>query len=171
MPPRAPKPKTVESPYLVLCDVAEQKPWIFPPGGRCLGTAIVNLFTADYSLEGYYDQKILCVERKGAVAELVGNLTQAEKADDFRQLLERMDELAHPFVVCEFPRSHLFTYPESSDIPRKEWPKVRVTPQYLLKVLSTVELKYKSKWLFFNSPDEAVRYVETIFKRVAEGVH
>jgi hypothetical protein len=97
-----------------------------------------NLYTGDYSLEGYYDNKLFVIERKGSVAELVGNITQKEKWDDFKQELERLEEFRHPFVVCEFPLP-------AQDLPgRQRHPEadggrsMRVKPQFLLKRLEEI---------------------------------
>jgi hypothetical protein len=156
--------------YTVLRDTGEKLGWVFNPSPNCLGTVEHNLYTGDYSLAGYYEPKLFVIERKGSVGELVGNLTQSEKWDDFKQELERLEEFRWPFVVCEFPASLLRTYPVGSNLPESVWPHIRVKPQFLLKRMEEIWLRFKARWLFTDSPDFGKEIASGLFKRVVESV-
>jgi hypothetical protein len=162
-PPAAALPR-----YEVLRDTGEKLGWVFPRTEACAGTREHNLYTGDYSLEGYYDPKLFVIERKGSVSELVGNITQKEKWDDFKQELERLEEFRWPFVVCEFPMSLLDTYPEGSNVPRRVWPSIRVKGPFLLKRLQEILLHFKTRWLFCDTPALAQQVASGLFKRVLE---
>jgi hypothetical protein len=155
-------------PYLVLRDTGEHKGhgWIFPQTETCAGTVERNLFTGDYSLDGYYDNKIFVIERKGSVAEFVGNISQTEKWADFKDELARLEEFRFPFIICEFPYSLIETYPKGSGIPQGLWPSIRVTPQFLVKRLWEIELKFKTKIRFADRGGRDC--ASSLFKRIIE---
>lgn len=156
--------------YLVLRDTGEHKGhgWLFPQSDSCAGTVERNLFTADYSLEGCYDNKLFCIERKGGVAEFVANITNKEKWDDFKQELERMEEFRFPFIICEFPFSLIEQYPKGSGIPEHLWENIRVTPQFLVKRLWEIEMKFKTKIRFCDRG--GFQAASSLFKRIWEHV-
>jgi hypothetical protein len=156
--------------YRVLRDSNEPRGhgWLFPRTETCAGTEVRNLFTADYSLDGYYDTKLFVIERKHSVAEVVQNITNKEKWDDFKQLLGRMEEFRWPFVVCEFPFSLFSTYPVGSTVPKDRWPSVRTRPPFLLMRMEEIFLHFKTRWLFCDTPDLAKQVASGLFKRVLE---
>jgi hypothetical protein len=156
--------------YLVLRDTSEHKNkgWVFEQGEHCLGTEPKNLFTADYSIDGHYDNKTFVIERKGAVAEFVGNISQKEKWDDFKDELHRLEEFKHPFCICEFPLSLLKTFPVGSGIPKRIWPHLRITAQFLMKRLQEIDLKFKTKFVFCDTPSLGRDYASGLFKRIVE---
>lgn len=157
-----------EPSYRVLRDTSEKKGhgWVFDAKDRCLGTVEQNLYTGDYSLEGYYHNKLFVVERKGSVAEFAGNLTKKEKWDDFRQELERMEEFRWPFLVLEFSPQLLKQFPAGSGIPKHLWKHVKLTGQFLMRRLCEIELKYKTKVVFIDGLGK--EYASSLFKRVTE---
>lgn len=142
------KKKVEPQPFTVLRDTGEKKGWFFTPSEDCLGTIEQNLYTADYSLDGYYDNKFFVVERKGCVSEFVANISQKEKWDDFKAELQRLESFKFPFVICEFPFSLLETYPIGSNIPRKLWDKIRIGPEFLVCRFWEIQLRFKTKFLF-----------------------
>lgn len=167
-----PKKKPEPVKYLVLRDSGEHKGcgWQFEPTERCAGTEVRNLYTADYSLDGYYDNKAFVIERKASVAEVTQNISSKEKWDDFKQELERLEEFRWPFVICEFPFSLFKTFPVGSTIPKDRWDSIRVTPQFLLKRLEEIWLHFKTKWLFTDTPELGREVASGLFKRVTEHV-
>lgn len=154
--------------YTVLRDNSEHDNhgWVFAESDVCAGTVVSNLYTADYSLEGYYDNKTFVIERKGSVAELVANLTQKEKWEDFKDELGRLEEFQHPFCICEFPFSLLKTYPVGSSIPKSKWPFIRVKPQFLLMRMEEIWLHFKTKFVFTDTPELGKEVASGLFKRV-----
>lgn len=159
-----------KSKYTVLRDSGEHEGhgWIFDESESCAGTVRANLYTADYSLEGYYDNKRFAVERKGTVGEFAANISQKEKWSDFKDELQRLEEFKFPFVICEFPFSLLKTYPIGSDIPKKVWPYIRVKPQFLLKRIEEIFLNFKTKFIFTDNAILGKEVASGLFKRVIE---
>lgn len=158
--------------FTVLRDTNEHegRGWWFTAGGWCAGTVERNLYTGDYSVDGYYDNKLFVIERKGSVTEFVANITQKEKWDDFKQELERLEEFRHPFVVCEFPFALLRDYPRGSGIPQKMWGKIRVKPQFLLKRVEEIWLRFKTKFVFTEDWDLGREVAAGLCKRIIENV-
>lgn len=154
--------------YLVLRDTSEHKGkgWWFNTSESCRGTEPFNLFTGDYSLEGYYDDKTFVIERKGCVAEFVQNITQKDKWADFKDELQRLEEFRFPFIICEFPFSQLQTYPVGSTVPKNLWAKVRVSPNYLVKRFWEIQLHFKTKIIFADAGGQDV--ANSLFKRIVE---
>lgn len=163
------KKATVEKPkFLVLRDTAEHegKGWYFSESEDCLGTIPKNLYTGDYSLEGFYDNKTFVIERKGNVTEFIGNITNKEKWDDFKQELERLEEFVHPFIICEFPYSLIERFPMGSGMPRRAMDQVRVRPAFLVKRLWEIQMAFKTKILFADAGGQAAAF--SLFKRMVE---
>lgn len=156
----------------ILRDTSEKegKGWQFPESEMWGGTSPANLYTGDYTIEGYFDNKQFVIERKATVSELVSCITHKEKWDDFKQELERLEDFAHPFVVCEFPYVLLTTFPENSGLPRAIADKIRVSPQFLIKRLAEIFVHFKTPFLFVDGPSEARNLASSIFKRVIENV-
>lgn len=153
---------------MILRDTSEHKGhgWMFEPDGRFAGTEARNLYTGDYSIDGYYENKVFVIERKGSVAEFARNISAKENWDDFKDELQRLEEFAHPYVVCEFPYSLLETFPIGSDIPRRMWPSLRVTSQFLTRRFWEIQLAFKTKFHFANAGGRPVAM--QIFKRMME---
>ncbi len=156
--------------YTVLRDSCE-KPghgWVFPETLTCAGTVTHNLYTGDYSLPGHYQDFTFVIERKKSMSELAANLSHKEKWDDFKNELERLEKFKHSFIICEFPISCFDTFPLNSGIPERIWPKLKVTPKFFMKRLQEIQLKFKTPFLFFDTPDLGMRYASGLFKRIIE---
>lgn len=165
-------PKAEQGKYTVLRDTNEQAGygWSFEANDRCAGTTPFNMYTGDYSLDGYYQNKAFVIERKSSAPEVVGCITQKEKWDDFRQELERLEEYRLPFVICEFPLSHIETYPHNCGLPLHVQKRIKMRPQFLLMRLEEIWVKYKTRWIFAGTPGLARDVASGLFKRVVENV-
>jgi hypothetical protein len=154
--------RTKASPYLVIRDTREQRGWHFKASEHCLGTTVEKLDTGDYSLDGY--QKVLVVERKLSTAEFAINVVQ----DRFKRALERMAEFQHPFLVCEFTWDDVWSYPKNSGVPRHKWKDLRLSPQFLMRVLTTIPVRYGIHVELVGRLGE--QWCSSMFKRVTENV-
>lgn len=142
---------------LILRDTREQNPWEFT------NAEVASLKTGDYTIRGLEDK--ICVERKGCVEELAGNL--GREFERFKRELERMKAFTHRFIVCEFPFLDVATYPHSCS-SRKAREAAKISGRFLVKRLTELQVQYDVHIMFFDSRDEAVMYVESLMKRVYE---
>lgn len=150
------------SKYTVLRDKQEKNNyWDFPFSSLCNGTEWKALPTGDYTLVGYED--IFTIERKWSTGEIAGNINEAR----FFRELERMDAFPHSFLILEFNYEDMFTFPANSGIPKKYWPKLKVTPNYLVKKMTEIDLNYKTKIIYAGQGNGQAR-AETIFKYMVQ---
>lgn len=152
----------------VLRDTGE-KPgygWVFPSSSLISGTRSENLFTGDYSLEGFYEEKTFVIERKGSVTEFVANVSQKEKWADFKDELQRLEEFRFAFLILEFPLPLLLDFPVGSGIPKERWGELRVSPAFLLKRYLEIELNFKTKIIFAG--DRGYEVASSLVKRILE---
>lgn len=148
--------------YRVIRDTREQRGWHFDESSSCLGTVVGTLRTGDYTIEGY--EKTFVIERKGSTGEVAQNILQSR----FERELERLEGFALPFLICEFTLDDVMRFPHNSGIPRPRWPKIRITPHFLLKRLVEFQVKYKTKFIFAGLHGK--EYASSLFKRITENV-
>lgn len=157
-------------PYTVLRDDREKAgygwEWVAANtwDGRplCAGTRIKRLPTGDYTLAGL--ESILCIERKGAVTEFVGNMVDPA----FENELVRMAQFRHPWVILEFGMTHLMTWPDSSRLPPYKRMKLPLAREGAA-LSRFVELRLKYPHVHFEFAEFYGKEVaESLFKRVIE---
>ena len=148
--------------YKVKKDTREKEKhgWIFPVSDQCLGTEVETLKTGDYTLEGY--EKILTIERKGTSGEFAQNIVQSR----FEKELIRLEEFEQPFIILEFELEDVVNFPQNSGIPEKICQKLRITPQFYLKKINELQLKYRTKFVFAGKRGR--EFASSLFKRVVE---
>lgn len=147
--------------YTVIRDTSEKKGWDFSPNGICLGTVNQNLFTGDYTIEGF--EKRLIIERKGTSGELAQNLFEKRFMDE----LDRMDDFEFPFLILEFTNWEVNFFPQNSNIPRDIWPKLKMNPNLYMKYLNEIQFKHpRIKVLFAGNCGKD--WANSIFKRMLE---
>jgi hypothetical protein len=150
--------------YKVIQDTREKQGWEFAPSKHCEGMVVGTLKTGDYTLEGYED--VLCIERKGSVSEVSGNLCHPDKWPAFERELARLDAFPHPFIILEFTIDQLVQHPIGSGIPKSRFWQVKVKGPFLLKRLIEIQLDHRCQIVFAG--DRGKEYASSIFKRVVE---
>lgn len=150
--------------FWVLRDTREKVGiWDFPADDRCLGTLDKALKTGDYSIQSY-EEDILCIERKKTVSEFAGNVFQAR----FKNELERMAAFKYKFIIFEFSFETMMKYPVGAYIPKARKDMLRVTPQYMLRFISEMQIIYGIHVLFGNTKKQSEQMCYSIMKRVYE---
>jgi len=146
----------MDKPLIVLRDTSERdkKGWFFE------NMKSANLFTGDYTIEGY--EKIVIIERKGNISEFAHNIWEQR----FENELQRMDTFKYSFLILEFDLSDVMFFPESSQIPKRKWKDLKTTAKSILKRICEIECKYKTKVIFAGKFGQNI--AESIFKRVME---
>ena len=146
--------------YKVLKDTREQLGWEFKPSVTCDGMTIATLKTGDYSIEGFEDKFV--IERKGDLSEFSANITQKR----FHEELKRLESFELPFVILEFSMEDIYKFPHSTNIPISKYKYIKITPQFIIKSLLDIEVKYKTKIIIAGRHGREI--ASSLFKRVCE---
>lgn len=144
--------------FTVIVDTREQNPWEL----RHYTTAKKKLDTGDYSIEGYED--ILCIERKYSISEFANNMREKR----FIDVLDRMSKYKYSYIIMEFDFEDILNFPIGTDIPKKVWDKLRMSPAYIIKYIADIQMKYGVHVLFCGSPLGAEKMALSIMRRVIE---
>lgn len=144
--------------FTIIVDTREQLPWEF--GFHT--TSKKKLDTGDYSMEGF--ESIFTIERKRSVSEIANNITESR----FKDVLHRMGQIPHSFMLMEFTIDEIYTFPVGSDIPKKMWDKLRISGNYIMKYLIEAQLNHNIHILFCGDAEAAERTAVSIMKRIYE---
>lgn len=144
--------------FHIIVDTREQQPWEF----ENMVKSVSKLDTGDYSLKGL--EHILCIERKKSVSEVANNITESR----FKDVVARMDTFKYAFLLFEFELDDVLAYPVGSNVPKKMWDKLKITPKFILKHLIELQLVHNIKVLFCGSPSSAERMALSIMRKVYE---
>jgi ERCC4-type nuclease len=144
--------------FTIIIDTREQHPWEFPYHT----TATRKLDTGDYSIEGM--EHLLCIERKNGIAEIANNMTESR----FKDVIERMSQHKHAYMLIECNYDQLINYPIGSDVPKKLWGKVKISPAFIMKFLTELSVKHNIHIIFCGCPSWAEKTAVSIMKRVYE---
>lgn len=144
--------------FTVIVDTREQHAWEFT---EC-ATAKQKLDTGDYAILGL--ENVLCIERKSCVSEVANNITEKR----FLDVLERMANYTHRFILLEFSMDDIMSYPVGSNVPKKMWDKIKIKPAYIIKYLTDLQIKHNIHVVFCGDPDNAKTFALSIMKRINE---
>lgn len=150
-----------KDPFTIIIDTREQIPWEF----GYHNTAKQKLDTGDYSIEGF--ESIIAIERKKSVSELATNLSESR----FKDVLQRLSTIKHPYMLFEFGIQEIYDFPVGSDIPKKLWDKLRISGNYIIKRLIEIQLEYNIQIVFCEDPQQAERFAVSLMKRIYERYH
>lgn len=145
-------------PFTIIVDTREQQPWEF----GLHTTSRKKLDTGDYSIEGL--ESLLTIERKKSVSEIANNITESR----FKDVLQRMSIIPYKFMLFEFDLEDVYNFPVGSDIPKKLWDKIKISPKYLLKYLTELQLNYDIHVIYCGCAEDAEKMAVSIMKRVYE---
>lgn len=142
--------------FTVIIDTREQQPWSF---GNYT-TANKKLDTGDYSVEGL--EHLLCIERKQSIGEFANNITESR----FKDVVERMSKFKYSFLLLEFDLEHVLSYPVGSDVPKRMWDKLRVSPAFILKHLLELQIYHNIKVIFCGNYSNANHIATSIMRKI-----
>jgi len=145
-------------PFTIIVDTREQMPWEF--GFHT--TSKTKLDTGDYSIEGF--ESIFTIERKRSVSEIANNITEPR----FKDVLSRMGQIPHSFMLMEFDVEDIYSFPVGSDVPKKMWDKLRISGNYIMKYLVEAQLNHNIHILFCGCSENAEKTAVSIMKRIYE---
>lgn len=142
--------------FTIIVDTREQQPWLFED------YAIANkkLDTGDYSIEGL--QEIFAIERKKSINEIANNIVEPR----FKDVIARLSQLKYSFILLEFGMTEVLNYPIGSNLPKKMWDKIKITPAFIMKNILDWQLKHNIKVIFCNNASNAEKVAEYIIKKI-----
>jgi hypothetical protein len=109
-------------------------------------------------------ESIFTIERKRSVSEIANNITESR----FKDVLQRMGQIPHSFMLMEFDLEEIYQFPVGSDIPKKMWDKLRISGNYIMKYLVEAQLNHNIHILFCGDAENAERTAVSIMKRIYE---
>jgi hypothetical protein len=142
--------------FTIVIDTREQKPWNFSNHV----TANHKLDTGDYSVEGL--ENILAIERKRNVAEFANNITEKR----FRDVIDRLSKMPHSFILFEFDFDKVMSFPIGSDIPKKIWDKIRISPSFIIKNIIDLQIEHNINIIFCGNSFNAEVIALAIMKKI-----
>ena len=121
----------------------------------------------DYMLEGNND---IVIERKASTGEIYMNLSNTYEKGRFYRELERLQKYKSPILLFEFPESRLYDFPKYSGIPSSKHSKLRMTAQFLRKMVYELPEKFPPlKVVFCSNRVEAQDFILKTFKDAQNG--
>jgi|LauGreDrversion4_2_1035121.scaffolds.fasta_scaffold00486_3 ERCC4-type nuclease len=144
--------------FKVIIDTREQQPWEF----ERIAYANRKLDTGDYSVEGY--ENLLCIERKKSVSEIANNVTEKR----FKDVIERMKQYKYSFLILEFDLEDIYRYPVGSNVPKRMWNRLKITPGFIIKNLLELQLQHNIHVVFCGDASNASKIALTLMKKVYE---
>jgi hypothetical protein len=112
-------------------------------------------------------ENLLCIERKNGIAEIANNMTE----DRFVDVIERMKTYKHAYILIECDYNQLMNYPIGSDVPKRVWKNIRISPGFILKFLTELSVHHNIHIIFCGSPAWAEKTALSIMKRVYSLYH
>lgn len=146
----------IDNEFTIIVDTREQKPWSFDHHAK----ANHKLDTGDYSIEGL--ENTLAIERKRNVSEFANNITESR----FPDVVERLSKIKYSFILFEFDMEHVMNFPIGSNIPKRLWNKIRISPAFLLKHILDLQLHHNIKIIFCGNSDNAEKVALSIMRKV-----
>lgn len=144
--------------FHIIVDTREQHPWAF----EHMTKSVSKLDTGDYSLQGL--ETLFCIERKGSVSEFANNITEKR----FKDVVDRMRRIPYAFLLLEFDLEDILIYPVGSNVPKKMWDKLKITPKFILKHIIELQILHNIKVVFCGDPTNAEKMAITIMRKIYE---
>jgi ERCC4-type nuclease len=140
--------KTITAPFTLLVDTREQLPYTFDNievGGKRVIVPVERgtLASGDYSIKGL--ENLVAVERK-AVADFYGSITSGRERLEAEFM--RMESMEFSAIVIE---GRFETVLDSLFHGR------RVSPNAIRATVASWSIKFKTRWFFSTSRDQAER--------------
>lgn len=132
--------------YNIIVDTREQKP--------LFKNQVINkkLDTGDYSIEGYEDK--IAIERKSPT-DLYGTLTHGHER--FKKELQRSQTLEYFVIIVDA------SYTSIIDKEFEGSEHIKTPGEIIIKIIHTIQIKYKINIIFSNGRIESKRIITNIF--------
>lgn len=147
---------------IILQDNKEQTPWNLKFYDGVEDQKKVHLVTGDYTVEGL--ENIVVIERKRTSGELCLNVGQKSKA--FANEFTRLAAFEHKFLICEFSVNDVLSFPINSGIPKRFWPKLKITGKFILSRISQLCQEHEVDLLFCDNREKAEKMAFDILSEI-----
>jgi len=147
----------------ILIDSREKNPWDFSIYG--FKQRVECLSTGDYTIEGL--QHSFVIEKKFSPSEMAINLGRNLK--QFEAEFERMKDISHKYLICEFSSKQLAQFPAYSSVPKKMRKRVRIRGPYMIKKIEELCNKYEVELIFCDDRAGAEKQAYSIIKELVNG--
>jgi DNA excision repair protein ERCC-4 len=151
-----------EKTFEVIRDTREQDGWTFSRSKVIDNIIDQKLDTGDYTIVGLEDK--ICIERKATTSEVSANICEKR----FFAELVRMQTFEFRFLVCEFDFQDILTFPKNSGIPSHRHKYVKISPQFIMKNMSEIQIKYGVNVIYAGSKQAAEILVDNLLRRLYE---
>jgi len=142
--------------FTIIIDTREQQPWDFPEHT----VAHKKLDAGDYSIEGL--ENILAIERKKSVNEIANNIVESR----FKDAILRLSQHKYSFLLLEFDIENVLNYPIGSNLPKRLWDKVKITPAFLMKHIVDWQIVHNIKVIFCGSSSNAEKVAQYLLTKI-----
>jgi ERCC4-type nuclease len=128
---------TKKTPFTIIQDTREKKPWAFQATGSVADVKVSKLDTGDYSIEGM--EELFMVERKASVDELFMSLGVQWKR--FEREMERAKPFKYKYLVIEATMREVYRGSRYS----------KMSGRFIMARLVHLQLKYGVQVMFAGS--------------------
>lgn len=146
----------IDNEFTIIIDTREQKPWNFSNHA----TANHKLDTGDYSIEGL--ESILAIERKRNISEFANNITE----NRFVDVVNRLSKFKYAFILFEFDMKDVINYPIGSNIPKRLWDKIRISPAFIIKHIIDLQVEHNIKIIFCGNSTDAEKIALSLMRKI-----
>ena len=146
----------IDNEFTIIIDTREQKPWGFSNHA----TSNHKLDTGDYSIEGL--ENILAIERKRNISEFANNITESRFVD----VIERLNKFKYAFILFEFDMKDVMSYPIGSNIPKRLWNKIRISPAFIIKHIIDLQVEHNIKIIFCGDSANAEKIALSLMRKI-----
>jgi hypothetical protein len=146
----------IDNEFTIIIDTREQKPWEFSNHA----TANHKLDTGDYSIQGL--ESVLAIERKRNISEFANNITESR----FTDVVDRLSKTKYSFILFEFDMKDVMNYPIGSNIPKRLWNKIRISPAFIIKHIVDLQVEHNIKIIFCGDSSNAEKIALSLMRKI-----
>jgi len=130
----------------IIRDTREKTGWEFPFYDD-VEVESKKIDSGDYTTELLQNKVV--IERKASTSEIANNLGRKTAKARFYREFDRMENLRKAYIVCEFPESKVYEFPNNSGFSQAQISKIRMNGRYLRKLLNKIEEDYSNVEVVF----------------------
>ena len=104
----------------------------------------------------------MAIERKKSVNEIANNIIESR----FKDAIARLAQHKYAFLLLEFDIQNVLSYPIGSNLPKRLWDKIKISPAFLMKHILEWQKEHNIKVMFCGSSSDAESVAEFILNKV-----